>query len=1120
MGKAIPCSSNEDDNSFYVGLLNQGATCYLNSLMQMLFHLSAFRSIIYQMPTKDEVESCKQEWEGGTGKTKSIPYGLQRLFCSLQTAKSAIGTKDLTSSFGWTDEESFIQHDVHELTRVLIDTLAEKLNQQAGIADSDLQKNQNNVLLRLFSGTLENYVKVDEVDFVGSREEPFYDLQLVVKNKKNIYESFDAFFQVEILDGKNKYCLEQNGEKSYHRAEKGARLKNIPPVLLLHLTRFDYDIMLGETKVCTRWDYYRTLDLSKYMPDSPPEMTHYTLYSVFVHAGTNTGFGHYYCFIHCSGTWYKFNDETVTHATLFEVFGANFGGYRMNYWGTEVPHSSNAYMLVYLRTSAMETLLKPINTSDIPKHVVETLEKEKEEQARLEREKEEDYLYGRVHFVLPSTIKEDARFLSSRLPPGHTFSPNMTLRVSLEADALTEFEAFLRPRLYPDSPDERVWMWFVSTGKGSDRQLLNALVTPGMKVAEVVGKYQECCVLVTDAKTTQVLNTEGGDESKKVYHLLHHKLYDPLQLKIHVLGSTIVYHDPAHDNVRVTLDKVKPHVRQLVSELPDDSKKLYGHHLAGGGSGKPSSSPAPGSLTTVPLREYPTEELTVTWEFETTTLYTSDNDAIHSGDVLVWQLAIKPEDAEYVFYPDVQSYQRDFVARCLPIELKLDQPPGYPTLLKTRLSADMTYEQLQRYVGRLIGVGDQFDRVRFTRHNPETQLPYFMKGKRKDRPTIEKLLTPASSRYTALSTILYYEYCKYTVTEVEEAHSLQFKLFAPNVRMISKHWILLSREQPLEASTVFAACVSAMQVDFQDEEIFSDTTPTTNAADNSVMDELFGESSPPHSPTTLVNGKAEFPVDNDSRSCIVMNKKHITEVVLGFVQFIQSLNPEEAWEHLRLVDVWQGKVYNVFDRDHPFIFEHGSFEESAEYRVELLPSPIRGIPPADQMLIQVHHFSINRNAASATNGNGVGANNGNTNNNNNINNLNGANNVGPNAAPQYGQNLNANKDKVETHSDPFSLYVNLHELPTDFLGRVATKLELEYAAVQDWKVCLVKNLRVVEMSPDVAMGEQLAAFCDASSFEPNQREPVRIAYIGLDHAPLKRHPKTRTDKALILNDHH
>jgi uncharacterized UBP type Zn finger protein len=35
-----------------VGLKNQGATCYMNSLLQSLFHLTALRSAVYAMPTE------------------------------------------------------------------------------------------------------------------------------------------------------------------------------------------------------------------------------------------------------------------------------------------------------------------------------------------------------------------------------------------------------------------------------------------------------------------------------------------------------------------------------------------------------------------------------------------------------------------------------------------------------------------------------------------------------------------------------------------------------------------------------------------------------------------------------------------------------------------------------------------------------------------------------------------------------------------------------------------------------------------------------------------------------------------------------------------------------------
>jgi hypothetical protein len=41
----------EETKQSYKGLVNEGTTCYLNSLIQTLFFTRAFRNAIYQMPT-------------------------------------------------------------------------------------------------------------------------------------------------------------------------------------------------------------------------------------------------------------------------------------------------------------------------------------------------------------------------------------------------------------------------------------------------------------------------------------------------------------------------------------------------------------------------------------------------------------------------------------------------------------------------------------------------------------------------------------------------------------------------------------------------------------------------------------------------------------------------------------------------------------------------------------------------------------------------------------------------------------------------------------------------------------------------------------------------------------
>ena len=57
----------------------------------------------------------------------SIPLALQSLFYKLQYSDSSVATKELTKSFGWDTYDSFTQHDVQELNRVLSEKLEDKM---------------------------------------------------------------------------------------------------------------------------------------------------------------------------------------------------------------------------------------------------------------------------------------------------------------------------------------------------------------------------------------------------------------------------------------------------------------------------------------------------------------------------------------------------------------------------------------------------------------------------------------------------------------------------------------------------------------------------------------------------------------------------------------------------------------------------------------------------------------------------------------------------------------------------------------------------------------------------------------------------------------------------------
>lgn len=83
----------------YIGLQNQGATCYMNSLIQTLFMTPQVRQHIYSYRYDPQIHGSKDY---------CIPYQIQRLFANLQLSRDTYAsTKALTKSFHWTSSESF-----------------------------------------------------------------------------------------------------------------------------------------------------------------------------------------------------------------------------------------------------------------------------------------------------------------------------------------------------------------------------------------------------------------------------------------------------------------------------------------------------------------------------------------------------------------------------------------------------------------------------------------------------------------------------------------------------------------------------------------------------------------------------------------------------------------------------------------------------------------------------------------------------------------------------------------------------------------------------------------------------------------------------------------------------
>eukprot|EP01063_Lacrimia_lanifica_P002858 TRINITY_DN11546_c0_g2_i1.p1 TRINITY_DN11546_c0_g2~~TRINITY_DN11546_c0_g2_i1.p1 ORF type:complete len:1397 (+),score=440.08 TRINITY_DN11546_c0_g2_i1:166-4356(+) len=242
------------------GLLNQGATCYLNSLIQVLHHIPYFTQGVYRMKIEAEEEAALALSAGAAGAKKCIPLALQMLFHALETSSGAVSTRDLTAAFGWGAMETAAQQDVTEFFTLLLDSLRERTIKLDG--------KRCDFVKELFSGTWVRYTRVtDGLEYESRRTEEFYCLPVSLKGASSVQEALRREYQdEEELDADNLYQVElPDGKKEYHRAARGCSLATVPPVLVLHLGRFEADAYGRAQKVHTRFEFDETLDIAPYV---------------------------------------------------------------------------------------------------------------------------------------------------------------------------------------------------------------------------------------------------------------------------------------------------------------------------------------------------------------------------------------------------------------------------------------------------------------------------------------------------------------------------------------------------------------------------------------------------------------------------------------------------------------------------------------------------------------------------------------------------------------------------------------------------------------------------------------------------------------------------------------
>ena len=369
-------TSTAIENDFDVlvssGLRNLGNTCYMNAQLECAFHIPAVRSIVLspsREPIRNENDDDNDEsgdnnetGENDTGLGSDIDgssderreegdavsppatpaaLALKELFEGMVAAssKSAAAEATLGTSFGMTKIvytprpfvmklgiPPMVQQDSQEFWKLLLPAIGSEQ------------------LTDLYKGIHEDYiVALDGSGHERRTDELFLDLSVDVAGSSSLEESLKSTFgKPELLSVKdgNGWRPVKGAEKV--DAHKGSRLvvDALPPILQIHLKRFNYDWETERiTKINQQLVFPLTLDLNSIErgnPDGDSEnntkhsssIDLYDLQSVIVHAG-EFDVGHYYAYVRPdvrNDRWYRFNDDIVEEVPFEDVQRDAFGG--------------------------------------------------------------------------------------------------------------------------------------------------------------------------------------------------------------------------------------------------------------------------------------------------------------------------------------------------------------------------------------------------------------------------------------------------------------------------------------------------------------------------------------------------------------------------------------------------------------------------------------------------------------------------------------------------------------------------------------------------------------------------------------------------------------------------
>jgi ubiquitin C-terminal hydrolase len=389
--------------SGFVGLRNLGSTCYMNSLLQMLYMRPTIRSFLLNndFASLDAGSGSPQPKEGLVSSVEMsthIIHQLQKVFKYLHYSEKKFYTP--LDFMRILNHEYNVQQDACEYFLILcekFESCISELNQRivnksqssSYTTSTSIQCNQIPDVFKLcFGGKICNQMFVatssnaDEINGLAEsiekygireHEEHFNVISLDVKHCADLCDSLSKFVKNEVING---YAWEDNMPRV--DIIKRQCISQMSDTLIFHLKRFElnFDTFIRE-KVNDIFPFPVILDMFPYTKEgltakinealTEPEACYvFELCGVIVHAGTSDS-GHYFAYLKDASTfaestpnngWMEYNDAETYSFDVSQLASECFGGANISHDFNlntksmnkfEMENPKNAYMLVYQR---------------------------------------------------------------------------------------------------------------------------------------------------------------------------------------------------------------------------------------------------------------------------------------------------------------------------------------------------------------------------------------------------------------------------------------------------------------------------------------------------------------------------------------------------------------------------------------------------------------------------------------------------------------------------------------------------------------------------------------------------------------------------------------------------